>query len=90
MRKLANPFWVGLSIIWMSHILMDFMLGVWTIYKTLAGLNLVVAGSIAGASIFIGEGLQLYFGYLSDRRISAKTVDIRNRINSNDSFSGLY
>ncbi len=71
-----SHFWMGLSLIWCSHLLMDFMLGVWPVYKTMANLDLVVAGLIASLSIFIGEGLQLYFGYLSDRGHQQKLLTL--------------
>lgn len=57
----------GIIIIWSSHFILDFMLGVWSVYKTLATINLVLAGVIASVGMLIGEGLQLYFGLLSDR-----------------------
>lgn len=60
-------FCVGISLIWLGHLALDFMLGIWPIYKTLVTLDLIVAGLIASVSMFIGEGLQLYFGILSDR-----------------------
>lgn len=60
-------FWIGIALIWIAHFFIDFMIGVWPIYKTMIGFDLVLAGLIAGISMFIGEGLQLYFGALSDR-----------------------
>lgn len=66
-EQIQSRFWMGVSLIWVSHLLMDFMLGVWPVYKTIAQLDLVVAGLIASVGVFIGEGLQLYFGYLSDK-----------------------
>lgn len=57
----------SLLLLWVSHLLMDFFTGIWPIYKTLAGIDIVQAGLIAGVSGFFGEILQIYFGYLSDR-----------------------
>lgn len=74
MGKSNHLFFVGLSIIWMSHLCMDFMLGVWPVYKTIAHIDLVTAGLIASLGIFIGEGLQLYFGYLSDKGYHQKLL----------------
>lgn len=63
----TKTFWIGVSLIWIAHFLMDFMLGVWPVYKTIFHIDLVVAGWIASLSLFLGEGFQLYFGYLSDK-----------------------
>jgi FSR family fosmidomycin resistance protein-like MFS transporter len=67
MGKANHSFWMGIAIIWISHLFMDFMLGVWPIYKTIAQVDLTIAGLIAGLGIFIGDGLQVLFGYLSDK-----------------------
>lgn len=53
--------------IWMAHFAVDTMIGLWAVYKTMAHLDLAIAGFIAGTCAFIGEGLQIYFGSLSDR-----------------------
>lgn len=58
---------VSLSLLWVGHFLVDFMLGIWSIYKTMTFLDLGIAGTIAALSAFIGEGAQLFFGNLSDR-----------------------
>ncbi len=50
-----------------GHLLVDFFTGIWAIYKTLAQLNIAQAGLITGISGFIGEILQVVFGYFSDR-----------------------
>lgn len=60
-------FWLGITLIWISHLSMDFMIGVWSVYKTLATIDLVAAGLIASLGMFIGEGMQLFFGVLSDK-----------------------
>jgi MFS transporter, FSR family, fosmidomycin resistance protein len=66
--------WMSVSLIWMAHLVMDFMIGVWPVYKTLMTMNLVVAGLIASVGMFIGEGLQLYFGVLSDKGHHQKLI----------------
>ncbi len=56
-----------LFLLWLSHLILDFFTGIWPIYKTIAGIDIVQAGLIAGLSGFIGEFLQLFFGYFSDK-----------------------
>lgn len=51
----------------LCHIFVDFFLGIWPLYKTMAQLDIAEAGFIAGLSGFIGELMQLGFGYLSDK-----------------------
>lgn len=51
----------------LGHFFVDFMLGIWPVFKTMAGLDLAVAGLLAGSCVMVGEGLQAYFGSLSDR-----------------------
>lgn len=46
---------------------MDFFTGIWPIYKTLANVDIAQAGMIAGISGFMGEILQIFFGYFCDR-----------------------
>lgn len=43
------------------------MLGIWPVFKTMSGLDLAMAGFLAAGCVVIGEGLQGYFGALSDR-----------------------
>jgi FSR family fosmidomycin resistance protein-like MFS transporter len=50
-----------------AHFLVDVMLGIWPIYKTLAQLDIAKAGLIVAVGAFIGEGSQLFFGSLSDK-----------------------
>lgn len=69
-----KAFWMGVFLIWISHFMMDFMLGVWPVYKTIAHIDLVIAGWIASLSLFFGEGFQLYFGYLSDKGYAKKLL----------------
>ncbi|MCB1213834.1 MAG: MFS transporter, partial [Chlamydiia bacterium] len=56
----------GLLLMWLSHFLVDFMIGIFSVYKTLAGLDLAKAGAIAFFSAMFGEGLQIFSGSLSD------------------------
>jgi FSR family fosmidomycin resistance protein-like MFS transporter len=66
-----NPSYKGLYgtlfLLWIGHFFVDFMIGIWPVYKTLAHLDLAKAGLISAACAFIGEGLQVVFGSLSDR-----------------------
>lgn len=51
----------------LAHLLLDMMLGFWAVYKTVAHVNLAVAGMIHGVSVMVGEGMQFVFGPLGDR-----------------------
>ena len=66
-KKRAVYIVLSLALLWAAHFLVDFMLGVWSVYKTIAGLDLAAAGLIAALCAFTGEGAQLFFGSLSDR-----------------------
>lgn len=57
----------SLLLLWLAHMFMDFFTGIWPIYKTVAQIDIVQAGLIAGISGFCGEILQIIFGYLCDR-----------------------
>ncbi|MGE0671132.1 MAG: MFS transporter [Parachlamydiales bacterium] len=57
----------SLVLLWISHLLLDFFTGIWPMYKTIAQMDLAKAGLIAGVSGFIGEFLQVFFGYFCDR-----------------------
>jgi len=54
-------------VVCLGHFLVDVMIGIWPVYKTLAHLDLAIAGLIGGICAFAGEGLQVLFGSLSDR-----------------------
>lgn len=58
---------VSLALLWVGHFLVDFMLGVWSVFKTMSSLDLGITGVIAAFSAIIGEGAQLLFGNLSDK-----------------------
>jgi len=56
-----------LVFICLGHFCVDFMLGIWPVFKTMAGLDIALAGLLAGGCVVLGEGLQVFFGGLSDR-----------------------
>lgn len=57
----------NLLILWVGHLLCDLMIGFWTIYKTMAGLDIAKAGLIAGVGATMGESMQMIFGPMSDQ-----------------------
>lgn len=61
-------------LLWTAHFLVDVMIGFWPVYKTMAGLDLALAGLIGGLCAFFGEGTQLFFGGLSDRGYSKHLI----------------
>lgn len=56
-----------LVLLCLAHFLVDFMLGIWPIYKMMASLDLAKAGFIVAVAAFLGEGAQIGFGVFSDR-----------------------
>lgn len=58
---------VSITLLSLGHFFVDFMLGIWSVFKTMSSLDLGIAGVIAATSAFIGEGMQTVFGTLSDR-----------------------
>lgn len=56
-----------LVLVCLGHFAVDFSLGIWPVYKTMAGLDFAIAGMIAASSVVLAEGLQAYFGGLSDK-----------------------
>ena len=66
--------WKTLFLIWFGHLFMDFFTGIWPIYKTMAGLDLAIAGIIASVTGLIGESLQLFFGYFCDKGYRKKIL----------------
>ncbi|MEM1282622.1 MAG: MFS transporter [Chlamydiota bacterium] len=64
----------SLILLGMSHLLIDLILGVWPIYKTIIGLDVGVASLIAGVCLVVGEAAQLLFGYLGTRLCCKKMV----------------
>lgn len=69
-----------------GHLVVDFMMGIWPVYKTLAHLDIAKAGLIAGLSLFIGEGMQILFGLISDRGHHKKLFTIGIVLASGISF----
>lgn len=63
----VSPLIKSFFILWICHLFMDFFTGIWPIYKTLAQIDIAKAGLIAGISGFLGEVLQIGFGYLCDK-----------------------
>ena len=60
-------FFITLLLLWVGHFLVDFMIAIWPVYKTISHLDIATMGMIAGLSAFIGEGMQIVFGSLSDQ-----------------------
>jgi MFS transporter, FSR family, fosmidomycin resistance protein len=67
MKEDSRSFFLVLVCLWSGHLFVDFMLGVWSVYKTMAHLDLALAGIMAGGCALAGEGLQAVFGSLTDR-----------------------
>lgn len=57
----------SLLVLALGHLAVDCCTGIWPVYKTLAGIDLALAGLIATTGSFVGNGLQLVFGALADR-----------------------
>ena len=54
-------------VLWLGHFFVDFMISIWAVYKTMAHIDLAIAGLISTFCAFTGEGMQLVFGSLSDK-----------------------
>lgn len=65
---------IALTILWLAHFIVDFMLGIWSVYKTMSFLDLGIAGIIASLCGFFGEGAQIFFGPLSDRGYRTRLI----------------
>ncbi len=52
--------------LWAAHFFVDFQIGIFAVYKTMAGLDLAKAGIIGVIAALIGEGSQAFFGSMSD------------------------
>ncbi len=50
-----------------GHFIVDFSLGLWPVWKTIAHYPLVQAGLASGVAVFIGEGTQAIFSLWADR-----------------------
>jgi MFS transporter, FSR family, fosmidomycin resistance protein len=64
----------SLFLLCLGHFMLDFFTGIWPIYKTMANFDLAEAGLIAGCSGFLGESLQLGFGYFCDKGYRKKIL----------------
>lgn len=60
----------GLAALAGGHLAVDCCTGIWPVYKTIAHLDLHIAGAIATIAGVIGNGLQIGFGYLGDRGLA--------------------
>lgn len=63
----TRKLYLTLLVLWLGHFFIDIMIGFWPVYKTIAGLDLAVAGIISAACALLGEGMQIIFGPLCDR-----------------------
>jgi MFS transporter, FSR family, fosmidomycin resistance protein len=63
----SEKIYTTIGFLWLAHFLVDFMIGIWPVYKTITGLDLGIAGLIAASCAFLGEGTQLLFGPLNDK-----------------------
>lgn len=66
MNSLFSTPLFSLLILCMFHFLVDFMIGIWPVFKTLNNLDVALAGVIWAVGASCGEGLQMVFGRLSD------------------------
>jgi len=57
---------LALAIVWLGHFLVDFMIGIWPVHKTIMNLDIATVGIMSTIGVVIGEGTQLLFGSLSD------------------------
>ncbi len=60
----------GLLALAFGHLAVDSCTGIWPVYKTIAHLDLNLAGAIATFAGVMGNGLQLGFGFLGDRGLA--------------------
>lgn len=65
----------SMAFVWIGHFIVDFMLGIWPIYKTMIELDLTKAGLIMAFCAIIGEACQPWVGAFSDRG-HAKTLAV--------------
>lgn len=66
-RASPSSLFAGLAALAGGHLAVDCCTGIWPVYKTIAHLDLHVAGAIATLAGVISNGLQIGFGYLGDR-----------------------
>ncbi len=58
---------ITLFFLLLGHLLVDFFVGIWPIYKTIQGIDLALAATISGIAGFLAESVQVVFGFFSDR-----------------------
>ncbi len=51
----------------LGHFIVDFSIGLWPVWKTIARYDLATSGLIAGISVMIGEAMQSVFSVYADR-----------------------
>jgi MFS transporter, FSR family, fosmidomycin resistance protein len=61
------PLFFLIFLMCLSHFIIDFMLSIWPVYKTIAHIDLAAAGLLLAAAVLIGELMQLIFGKLIDK-----------------------
>lgn len=67
MKNFSRPLMFPLIAVWFGHFFVDFMLGIWSVYKSIAELDLAWCGFIGAVCALAGEGLQMLFGSWSDK-----------------------
>jgi len=66
-KLLISPLWAIAILLVTSHFLNDVMQSIWPVFKTMRHLNLAQAGFLYGASVIVGELLQVVFGRFIDK-----------------------
>jgi MFS transporter, FSR family, fosmidomycin resistance protein len=56
-----------LLVVFLGHFCVDFFMGIWPVYKSVAGLDLVTAGVVFGLAGLFGDSMQLVTGVLGDK-----------------------
>lgn len=67
MKNSTRPFIFPLLAVWLGHFFVDFMIGIWSVYKTIVQLDLAWCGFMGAVCALAGEGLQTLFGSWSDK-----------------------
>lgn len=63
-----------LCLLSLGHLMVDFMIGIWPVFKTMIGIDLGVAGAMLALAAFLGEGSQMAFGNISDKGYKKRLV----------------
>lgn len=61
------PLFFLIFLMCLSHFVIDFMLSIWPVYKTIAHIDLAAAGLLLAGAVVVGELMQLIFGKLIDK-----------------------